>query len=222
MSENINEIIDQIAEKKWAVMPDFLDKKLVKEISTELTALYEKGDFRRAGIGKGTDWQVQGEIRGDDVLWFDNSNLTTLQSLYFDKINDLKTALNRELYLGFQEIETAFECHFAVYQPDKFYKKHLDQFKKNAFEKNNQNSFQSLSRVISCVFYLNENWTKEDGGHLRIYHQENGQENELKNELFTDVIPCAGTLVCLYSEDIWHEVLPTQRPRQSITGWLKR
>ncbi len=220
MSEIINQIIDQIAERKWAIMPDFLDKKLVKEMAQELTLLYEKGDFRRAGIGKGTDWQVQGEIRGDDVLWFDNVNLTALQQLYFDKINDLKTALNRVFYLGLKDLKTTFECHFAVYQPDKFYKKHLDQFKKTNFQTNN--STQNLSRVISCVFYLNENWTQEDGGQLRIYHQENEQENEAQNELFTDVIPCAGTLVCLYSEDIWHEVLPTKRPRQSITGWLKR
>ena len=221
MSEIINQIIDQIAERKWAIMPDFLDKKLVKEISKELTFLYEKGGFKHAGIGKGAYWQVQGEIRGDDVLWFDNHNLTALQRLYFDKINDLKAALNRELYLGFSDLETAFECHFAVYQPDKFYKKHLDQFKKNAFQSNNQ-YIQNASRVISCVFYLNENWTKEDGGQLRIYHQENESENEQENETFTDVIPCAGTLVCLYSEDIWHEVLPTKRPRQSITGWLKK
>ena len=218
MSDIINQIIDQIAEKKWAVMPDFLDKKLVKEIAQELTLLYENGDFRRAGIGKGADWQVQGEIRGDDVLWFDNAHLTTLQQLYFDKINELKTALNRELYLGFNDIETAFECHFAVYQPNKFYKKHLDQFKKNIFQTNNQTHTQNASRIISCVFYLNENWTKEDGGQLRIYHQENEQENEI----FTDVIPCAGTLVCLYSAEIWHEVLPTKRPRKSITGWLKK
>ena len=215
MSEIINHIIDQIAEKKWAVMPDFLDKNIVKEILRELTLLYEKGDFRRAGIGKGADWQLQGEIRGDDVLWFDNANLTNLQQFYFDKINELKTALNRELYLGFKDLETAFECHFAVYQPDKFYKKHLDQFKKTTFQNNHT---QNLSRVISCVFYLNENWTKEDGGQLRIYHQKHEQENES----FTDVIPYAGTLVCLYSEEIWHEVLPTKRPRQSITGWLKR
>ncbi len=218
----IDQIIDQIAEKKWAIMPDFLDKNLVKEIFKELNSLYEKGDFRRAGIGKGTDWQLQGEIRGDEVLWFDNANLTVLQKTYFDKINDLKNALNRELYLGFQELETAFECHFAVYQPDKFYKKHLDQFKKN----NTQNTFQNLSRVISCVFYLNENWIQEDGGQLRIYHlenqSENQSENEVNNQLFTDVIPCAGTLVCLYSEEIWHEVLPTKRSRASITGWLKK
>ena len=213
MSEIINQIIDQIVEKKWAVTPDFLEEKLVKEISQELTLLYEKGDFRRAGIGKGADWQLQGEIRGDDVLWFDNEHLTTLQQLYFDKINELKNALNRELYLGFKDLETSFECHFAVYQSDKFYKKHLDQFKKN-----HQNHTQNTSRIISCVFYLNENWTKEDGGQLRIYHQENQPENET----FTDIIPCAGTLVCLYSEEIWHEVLPTKRPRQSITGWLKR
>jgi SM-20-related protein len=64
--------------------------------------------------------------------------------------------------------------------------------------------------------YLNEKWEDSDGGALRMYFpQEDGAE------LVKDVLPIGGRLVVFLSGEIPHEVLPTQKERISITGWLK-
>ena len=66
------------------------------------------------------------------------------------------------------------------------------------------------------ILYLNESWTKADGGQLRMYFpQKDGSER------VEDVLPLGGRLVVFLSEEIPHEVLPTLKERISITGWLR-
>jgi SM-20-related protein len=62
------------------------------------------------------------------------------------------------------------------------------------------------------VLYLNEGWTAEDGGALRL-HLPGGPR---------DVLPSAARLVAFLSERFEHEVLPAQRERLSLTGWFRR
>lgn len=91
--------------------------------------------------------------------------------------------------------------HFALYAPNAFYKRHLDQHK-------NQDT-----RVLTVVTYLNESWEDSDGGELQIY-LEHGQTVKVK--------PRAGTLVCFLSSEYEHEVLPAKRERASLTGWFRK
>jgi SM-20-related protein len=69
------------------------------------------------------------------------------------------------------------------------------------------------ARVLSCVLYLNETWTAEDGGALRLH---------LPGAETCDVLPVGGTLACFLSERFEHEVMPATRKRLSIAGWFKR
>ena len=61
---------------------------------------------------------------------------------------------------------------------------------------------------------LNDDWRQADGGELRLYRS--GSDTEVA----CDIRPEAGTLVCFASEEIWHEVRPTNRARLSLTGWF--
>jgi SM-20-related protein len=61
------------------------------------------------------------------------------------------------------------------------------------------------------ILYLNENWQINDGGELCIYKQEIKQLIE----------PTNCKLVFFKSSDLLHEVLITNKPRLSVTGWLK-
>ncbi len=70
--------------------------------------------------------------------------------------------------------------------------------------------------MISCILYLNPDWTPEDGGLLRIYPPD------ATDEAGIDVVPHAGTFVCFLSDRIPHEVLPARRERFSLTGWMHR
>jgi SM-20-related protein len=67
------------------------------------------------------------------------------------------------------------------------------------------------SRKYSMIIYLNEDWLEEDGGELRIHHV-----NSLQN-----ISPQNGKSVFFKSNELEHEVLFTNKPRMSITGWLK-
>jgi SM-20-related protein len=102
--------------------------------------------------------------------------------------------LNRALFLSLKDVEV----HQTVYPIGSYYKRHLDQFKKDD------------ARKLSVILYLNKNWTEENGGQLRIY----------TNDQYFDVLPIAGRLVCFRSDALEHEVMPATRERLSITGWI--
>lgn len=112
-------------------------------------------------------------------------------------MDGLRQAINQGLFLGLED----FECHFALYPPGAFYKRHLDRFRDDD------------RRMVSAVLYLNEGWQPEDGGQLRMF---------LDGDREHDVQPRAGTLVVFLSGDVPHEVLPAGRERLSLTGWFRR
>jgi SM-20-related protein len=66
---------------------------------------------------------------------------------------------------------------------------------------------------LTFILYLNENWTAADGGLLRFWPDERTAALEIE--------PAGGTLVTFLSDRFWHEVLPAQRQRLSLTGWFR-
>lgn len=194
--EKYSQIIDEIAEKGWSVSDEIFSESLVRELQTELKQIQESGQLKKAGIGNRSNKMINSEIRGDDILWFDELNLLPGQKKYWELLTELRLTINREFFLGLTEIE----CHFASYPIGSFYKRHLDQFK------------NSGSRLITCILYLNNDWKAEDSGFLRLY-----LDNEER-----DIFPEAGRFVCFKSEEIEHEVFPTNRVRLSITGWMRK
>ena len=71
-------------------------------------------------------------------------------------------------------------------------------------------------RTVTAILYLNNDWKESDGGLLRFYPKGESVEDHI------DIQPRAGTFVTFLSHDYWHEVLPGNRDRMSITGWFKR
>ncbi|GGZ39849.1 2OG-Fe(II) oxygenase [Echinicola pacifica] len=197
IAENIAE---QLYEKGWCIVDNFLEEGFRKELLEEQQDILHHGQFRMAGVGKGGDFRIQPEIRSDKVCWMDYWQLTPLQRRYWDQIEELKSAINQRCYLGLR----SYEAHFAMYPPGSFYLRHLDQFQKVSY------------RVVSCILYLNDEWSEDDGGALRMYlPQEDGTEEIL------DVFPKGGRLVIFLSGEIPHEVLMTFKERISITGWMR-
>jgi SM-20-related protein len=168
----------------------------VHALGEELRAQWNAGALRRANVGAGARRRLQAEVRGDHIAWLEPPGATPAQRACLERFEALRLALNRELQLGLLD----FECHFAVYPPGAAYRRHLDRFASDD------------RRTLSCVLYLNDAWSAEDGGALRL-HLPGGRR---------DVLPLAGTLVAFRSERFEHEVLPARRERLSLTGWFMR
>jgi SM-20-related protein len=200
MEDLLDYISQNIYQNSYVVVDGFMDEPYRKALLMEQTDLLNQGQFKKAAVGKGGQKQVRAEIRSDEVLWMDADSLSPLQAIFWEKIEELRQVLNRRCFLGLK----SFEGHFARYPIGSFYKRHVDQF------------HAVPHRIVTVILYLNESWSESDGGQLRMYFpQEDGSER------IEDVLPLGGRLVVFLSEEIPHEVMPTQKERMSITGWLR-
>jgi SM-20-related protein len=194
MHAQLESIADGLAEHGYAVVDQFLSQDEVNAILASESFTAEKNDFRKAGIGKKEAHQINEAIRGDFIRWLDRRTAHPAVLVYLDRLQELMQYLNRSLYLSLKD----YEVHMTVYPAGSFYKRHLDQFKKEDH------------RRLSVICYLNTDWKEEHGGQLRMHIDGDT----------IDFLPLAGRLICFRSELIEHEVLPATRERLSITGWL--
>ena len=193
MNEKLySKITDSLVEDGYIVIENALSKDLVTKL---LAFAKNENDFKQAGISAKDDLHIDNTRRRDKTKWLEDDN--SVQSEFLEFSDGLKEYLNRELYLGL----TYYESHFAIYNDGDFYEKHLDAFK------------NSKNRVVTTVFYLNDDWGKDDGGELIVYDKD--------DNFLAEVIPKANTLVVFLSDKFPHEVKPAKRKRFSIAGWFR-
>ena len=193
MNPVFDSIADGLAESGYAVADQFLSQQEVESIQ-QAGGFQTDSEFKKAGIGNKQSLQIQEGIRGDYIKWLDRSDAPESVRVYLQRLDELIQYLNRALFLSLKD----FEVHMTVYPIGSFYKRHLDQFKKDDHRK------------LSVILYLNNDWQDSHGGQLRMYFP--GQTK--------DFLPLAGRLVIFRSDEIEHEVLPATRERLSITGWV--
>lgn len=189
-------IIDDLAGPGWSEQSVFLPAELTEALAEACRARAAAGELTPAAIGRGDRQLVQEGVRGDYTAWLEPGQCAPGDA-WLALMEALRLALNRELFLGLEELE----CHFALYPPGAFYQRHLDRFRDDD------------SRTVTVVLYLNEAWQPDEGGELRLY---------LPNGRVHDVMPQGGSLACFMSADFPHEVLPATRERLSLTGWFRR
>jgi SM-20-related protein len=191
-SDKLNHLADGIAENGYAIIDNFLAPDEVDAILDE----FKIGllHFKKAGIGHKQEKQINEGIRGDYIQWIDRTTAAQPLQIYLLRLNELITFVNQALYLSLKD----YEIHSTIYPVGTYYRRHLDQFKKDDHRK------------LSVICYLNKNWKESEGGQLRIYVPD--------AEL--DIMPMAGRLVCFRSDLLEHEVLPATRERLSLTGWI--
>lgn len=192
-------IVEALADTGWLVLPDFFPAATVAELRQQALAQWQAGEFHAAGIGRGAELNVNTAVRGDQVQWLDPVEQGALAD-YQQFVEQLRLTLNRTLYLGLKDYET----HFALYPPQAFYRLHVDNFRGTS------------ARLVTTILYLNDAWQAADGGQLRLY-----TDGTAGGE-YRDIEPQGGTLVLFLSERFWHEVLPAQKSRLSLTGWLRK
>lgn len=193
MTQNLySKITDALVENGYIVIENAFGSELSNKL---LNLAKSETDFKKAGISSSSDLHVDSDRRRDKIHWLDEDN--SIQSKFLGLTKELQNYLNRELYLGL----TYYESHFAIYDKGDFYEKHLDAFKGNK------------NRIVTTVYYLNDEWSDTDGGELIIYDED--------NNYITTVMPKANTLVVFMSDRFPHEVKPANKKRYSIAGWFR-
>lgn len=192
-------IAGELAEHSYAVLDNFLSSEEVNSLLGRIRTLFQEGDLKEAGIGKAHQFHVNKDVRKDKIHWIDPKDEHVTIRQVSDRLRELMRWINRYCFLGLKD----FEMHFTMYPKGAYYKRHLDQFKTNDH------------RRLTFLCYLNENWTQDDGGLLRLYVRD----KEDRESPF-DIVPLAGRFVCFRSDLLEHEVLICHRERYSLTGWL--
>ncbi|MFA0196104.1 2OG-Fe(II) oxygenase [Vibrio artabrorum] len=187
----MNQLIDALSTQGYFVWDDFLTQE-------EVVALRDciPENWKKARIGRNDEVTRESTIRSDKIQWL-RRDMGQPASLFLDKMEQIRLAANQAFFLGLFE----YEAHFAKYEKGDFYQKHLDCFKGNE------------NRRLTTVFYMNDEWTKDDAGELVVY--------DLKDNHIATIPPKSGRLFVFLSEQFPHEVLPTNTERFSIAGWFR-
>jgi len=183
-----------LATDRWCVADGLLTAAQTGALGEECAAWHVDGAMQVAATGSS---HSTGLLRGDVTQWFDALTPTAAQAVFVARIDVLMRSLNRALMLTMVESES----HYAVYAVGTGYVPHVDRLR----------DFDE--RVVSAVFYLNDDWIADEGGALRLH---------LARNVTCDIFPRAGTLALFMSSDILHEVLPATRTRMSIACWMRQ
>ncbi|WP_343303581.1 2OG-Fe(II) oxygenase [Chitinophaga niabensis] len=196
MQQIFDTLINSFIESKVGIAEHFLSDRLAGHLKENLNTLYKENNMLAAGTGNKELVLKDKLVRSDVIYWLDRKHNNPYENEFFDLMDAFILYLNSECYTGI----TGYEFHYTLYEEGSFYKKHLDQFHNNE------------SRQFSMIMYLNADWVEEDGGQLSITRAEGDQQ----------ITPVNGKTVFFRSNEMEHEVLVTNKPRLSITGWLKR
>ena len=192
---NIHEIAAQLKTTGYIV----LDNPLQVSLSALLLARCQDDDsmrFQAAQIGRGLAKRQIQAIRGDVISWLEDADST--DQAYLAWMEVLRSGLNEALFLGLFD----FECHYAIYGAGAGYAKHSDVLN------------GKRNRILSTVYYLNEDWHASDGGELVIF-------DPTGETAIATVNPTFGTMIIFLSESFPHEVLMAHAKRRSIAGWFR-
>lgn len=198
VNEDLAAAIERLSEDGFAVIDDFVPPALVRRLAERLDNLQAADALATAGLGREGERQVDRSIRRAAIRWLDASDAAEADLLALAET--IRIAINGRLFLGLFH----FECNFISYPVGGFYRRHLDSLA------------GARNRVISFTTYLDPDWQAEDGGALRIWRAPDDVGPPA-----LDVLPRAGRVALMLSEEIPHEVLPTNRPRRAIAGWWR-
>jgi SM-20-related protein len=188
-------ILEQLRADGISVSDAFLPPSAVRALADCAVLRRARGEFVEARIGADRGLQRREDVRGDLICWLAGA-LLPAETEVLGALEQLRLCLNEGAYLGLLDLE----LHYAWYPSGAAYSRHVDQPRGRS------------ARRVSLALYLNERHSPGDGGALRIQ----GDDGR-----FRDIEPAGGRLVLFLSESRVHEVLQTQAPRLSLTGWFR-
>ncbi len=207
-------IFDALTEQGFCVLDDALPTDLVRDLKAVAILREANQGLKLAGTGK--EAKIS-DLRGDKIAWLEPQDASPAVQAYLALLDDLQLAMNRHLMMGLVDME----AHFALYEVGQAYHTHIDQFKASSPSTTLRVSPNlAMKRSLSVIVYLNEGWQAQDGGELKLYLDEHAQCPNT-NAKATLISPMAGRMVLFLSDRFWHEVLPAQKTRLSVTAWFR-
>ena len=188
-------LINGLVEKEFAAQNGLFSAPVLEGLRKNAIDFFNNGLMKTAGIGSGYNYQHNTGIRNDTIKWIEPNSSNVFEQEFFQVIDQLVMYLNRTCYAGIR----GYEFHYAVYEPGHFFKRHVDCLKNDS------------SRKFSVITYLNPGWKIENGGELLAWLPAEKQK----------ILPEFGRTVMFKSNSVEHEVLPGNRMRVSVTGWLR-
>lgn len=179
--------LDKLATDGWILVDNVFTDKALLALQAESGFI----DYREAQLTTGI--RVS-DIRGDNIRWINQDFFAGFY--YLHSINALARVLNYSLFAGIRHSE----AHYACYPVGFGYQWHSD------------NPAGRDERVISAVFYLNDDWQISDGGAVEIVDNQ-GVHHE--------VMPIANRLI-IFDSNLQHRVQIAHRQRYSIATWMRR
>lgn len=181
-----DEVLEIFVHEGFIVIDDVYSQTALLALQAESGFI----DYRDAKLAEGVR---KTDIRGDRIRWVTKDFFAGYY--YLQSINELAHLFNRTLFAGIRHSE----AHYACYPPGFGYKWHSD------------NPVGRDERVVSAVFYLNDEWEDADGGQLSII-DSHSQHHQL--------LPKANRLV-IFDSNLQHQVEIAHRQRYSIATWLR-
>ncbi len=182
-----DEQLDKFVDDGWMIIDEVFENKALLALQSESGFIEYRDAELTAGI------RVS-DIRGDRIRWITENFFAGFY--YLQSINALAALFNQSLFAGIRHSE----AHYACYPVGFGYQWHSD------------NPAGREERVISAVFYLNDDWSNNDGGALEIVD---------KHGIHHNVTPVANRLV-IFDSDLQHQVQIAHRQRYSIATWMRR
>lgn len=179
--------LDALADVGFLVLDDCFD-------ATSVQLLQQESGFLTYKDATLTHGERLAHIRGDRIRWIDDA--CPVGEVYLASMDMLGVLLNQMLYVGIRYSE----AHYACYPVGFGYDWHKD------------NPVGRNERVISAVYYLNDNWMADDGGAIELIDKTNTTQT---------LLPKANRLV-VFDSNLLHKVAITHRVRYSIATWFRR
>ncbi|CAI5703358.1 unnamed protein product [Peronospora effusa] len=210
---------------KFIVKEEFLGRQNALAVRNALNELAQRQTFNEAKVGAGDKLRSDRAVRGDKILWIqtprDLDRSTGDKSTSFEAILHLQRKVKSLVY-GLKKVSPELDLRNVVSTQLAIFPgngarfvKHLDTYSNVQRDERGVMFRDGLVRLITCVYYLNDQWEPEHGGHLRIHVKE----SKLLPACHWDVPPKLDTLMVFRSLDVEHEVLPTYRERKALTIW---
>ncbi len=182
-----DKLLDAFAEFGFVVFDEVFAQANLQALQTESGYI----EYKEANL---TEGERLVHIRGDKTHWIGDNDQAGMG--YLNAIEQLGEFCNRIFYTGIRHCE----AHYACYPKGFGYQWHSD------------NPKGRDERVLSAVFYLNEDWQETDGGALELIDKQQHSHT---------LLPKANRLV-LFDSNLQHQVQIANRERFSIATWLRR